>query len=194
MSLKTKEPDCNLQYEDIEQILNVQLSSFHTQILPPQSIFRLSDEDMIHLNKSQNGCCYQRGHWQHIFANGIAQLNKHCVFMFDSHQISHQREIIKESFRNGEKPLKYFLKEFEKKDTDQMISGNCDGVGKDTHVFRQISCESRQIGRTDKYLIQSLLTVMKKSKEDGFGFIQQLSIKPFTIQYWSEEGLRLYHT
>lgn len=89
MSLKTKEPDCNLQYEDIEQILNVQLSSFHTQILPPQSIFRLSDEDMIHLNKSQNGRCYQRGHWQHIFANGLAQLNKHCVFMFDSHQISH---------------------------------------------------------------------------------------------------------
>lgn len=35
---------------------------------------------------------------------------------------------------------------------------------------------------------------MKKSKEDGFGFIQQLSIKPFTIQYWSEEGLRLYHS
>lgn len=75
-----------------------------------------------------------------------------------------------------------------------MISGNCDGVGKDMHVFRQISCESKQIGRTDKYLIQSLLTVIKKSKEDGFGFIQQLSIKPFTIQYWSEEGLCLYHT
>lgn len=68
MSLKTKEPDCNLQYEDIEQILNVQLSSFYTQILPPQSIFRLSDEDMIHLNKSRYGRCYQRGHWQHIFA------------------------------------------------------------------------------------------------------------------------------
>lgn len=255
MSLKTKEPDCNLQYEDIEQILNVQLSSFYTQILPPQSIFRLSDEDMIHLNKSQNGRCYQRGHWQHIFANRIAQSNKHCVFMFDSHQISRakkrrkrfnvplfkckghckfkdcsvkvyvemtspkivnvyysrnlkhkvteqqarpiratQREIIKESFRNGGKPLRYFLKEYEKKDTDQIISGNCDGVGKDTHVFRQISCESRQIGRTDKDLIQSLLTVMTKSKEDGFGFIQQLSIKPLTIQYWSEEGLRLYHS
>lgn len=35
---------------------------------------------------------------------------------------------------------------------------------------------------------------MKKSKEDGFGFIQQLSIKHFTIQYWSEEGLRPYHS
>lgn len=78
-----------------------------------------------------------------------------------------QREIIKESFRNGGKPLRYFLKEFEKKDTDQIISGICDGVGKDTHVFRQISCESRQIGRADKDLIQSLLTVMKKAKRMG---------------------------
>lgn len=82
-----------------------------------------------------------------------------------------QRETLKESFRNGGKPLKYFLKAFEKKDTDQIISGNCDGVGKDTHVYRQISCESRHIGRKDKDLIESLLTVMKKSKEDGFGFI-----------------------
>lgn len=252
---QTDVEECQLNHAEIEQILNVQLPSFFTMTLPTSSSFILSDEDMVHLNNSQNGRCYKKGHWQHIFAKGIATSNKHCVFMFDKHQISTakkrrkrrnvpmfkckghckfkdcsvkvyvemlvpkmvsvfysgnmkhkitdqharpiratQREILKESFKNGGKPLKHFLEAFEKKDTDQIISGNCDNVGKDAHVFRQISSESRQIGRMDKDLIQSLLTIMRTSKENGFGFIQQLSVKPFTVQYWSEEGLRLYHS
>lgn len=34
---------------------------------------------------------------------------------------------------------------------------------------------------------------MKSDKELGFGFIQKISASPCTVQYWSEEGLRLYH-
>lgn len=34
---------------------------------------------------------------------------------------------------------------------------------------------------------------MKADKELGFGFIKKNSARPCTVQYWSEEGLRLYH-
>lgn len=35
---------------------------------------------------------------------------------------------------------------------------------------------------------------MKADKELGLGFIKKNSARPCTVQYCSEEGLRLYHT
>lgn len=66
------------------------------------------------------------------------------------------------------------MKEFQKRDKDKIISGNCNNLGKDTQVFRQISSESRQIGRKDEDVIQSFLKTMKSDKELGFGFIQKI--------------------
>lgn len=48
-------------------------------------------------------------------------------------------------------------KNFHKKETAQLISGNLDGVGKDVHVYRQIATEGRHVGRNDEDVIKSLL-------------------------------------
>lgn len=223
---------CNLDLDVIGKILNVNLQEYFSAEVPAQSCFILFDENIRHLNKSQNGRYYKRGHWQHIFSNGLANSNKHCVFIYDTHQISSaktrkwkkntplfkckghckftdcpmkvymemvvqgrvnvyysgkikhkfteqharpirltQREILKESFKDGAKPLKNFLAAFQKKDADQIVSGNCNDIGKDTQVFRQISSESRQIGRKDDHVLHSLLKTMRAEKELGFGFI-----------------------
>ena len=88
-------------------------------------------------------------------------------------------------------PFKEFLAAFQKKDSDQIVSGNCNDIGKATQVFRQISSESRQIGRKDDDVLKSLLKTMRVEKE--LVLLKKISASPCTIQYWSEEGLRLYH-
>lgn len=72
-----------------------------------------------------------------------------------------ERDLFKEKFRNGAKPLKHFLENFHKKETAQLISGNLDGVGKDDHVYRQIATEGRHVGRNDEDVIKSLLKNME---------------------------------
>lgn len=101
--------------------------------------------------------------------------------------------VSKNHSKTEQKILKHFMKEFQKRDKDQIISGNCNNLEKDTQVFRQISSESRQIGRKDEDVIQSFLKTMRSDKELGFGLIQKISASPCTVQYWFEEGLRVYH-
>lgn len=63
------------------------------------------------------------------------------------------------------------MKKFQKKDKEQIVSGNCNNLGKYNQVFRQIPSESSQQGRKDKDVIQSLLKTMRADKELGFGFV-----------------------
>lgn len=117
---------------------------------------------------------------------------------YDFNDDQHARSIIfiqqslKESIKDGTKPFEHFTKEFQKKDKEQIISGIGNNRGKDK-VFRQISSESRQIGRKDEDVRQSLLKTMKAVKELRFGLIEEIAASPFTEQYQSDENLRLYY-
>jgi hypothetical protein len=56
-------------------------------------------------------------------------------------------------------------------DPETLVSGNADGMSKDSHVFSQIACESHQIGRLDSHVLNSLLkqwAEQRKDGEDGF--------------------------
>lgn len=67
------------------------------------------------------------------------------------------------------------MKEFKKKDREQIVSDNCNNLGKYNQIFRQIPSESIQLGRKDKDVIQSLLKTMRADKELGFGFVASYS-------------------
>lgn len=116
---------------------------------------------------------------------------------YDFNDDQHARSIIfiqqslKESIKDGTKPFEHFTNEFQKKDKGQIISGIGNNRGKDK-VFRQISSESRQIGRKDEDVRQSLLKTMKAVKELRFGLIEKIAASPCTEQYQSDENLRLY--
>ncbi|KAK3092502.1 hypothetical protein FSP39_003739 [Pinctada imbricata] len=104
-----------------------------------------------------------------------------------------QREDLKETLKYGPKPLKRFLDCMKEKTSEDIVSGNCDNVGKDPQIFRQISHESRKTGRKDYDSINSLRIAVEEEKASKIHFIQKISILPFYILYWSEEGLYLYH-
>lgn len=119
---------------------------------------------------------------------------KHNISEQNSRPITgSEREALKDIFKRGEKPLNEYLKRRENIDSDQIISGNNDGFGKDTQVFRQIATESRKIGRYDKNVLLSMIQQMEEKGKSGKGFIRKISAKPNYILYWSEEGLNIYH-
>ena len=104
-----------------------------------------------------------------------------------------ERENLKTEFVAGIKPLKKYIESVQKVANDVLVSGNCDGFGKDSQVYAQIASESRQ-NRLDKDCLQSLILQMDSmKKETNFGFIQKICAKPTYILYWSYEGLQLFH-
>ena len=55
-----------------------------------------------------------------------------------------EREKLRKEFRMGIKPLQKYINILNDSSNELLVSGNVDGLGKDTHVFQQISTESRQ--------------------------------------------------
>ncbi|MES9901378.1 MAG: hypothetical protein ABW168_01695, partial [Sedimenticola sp.] len=67
-------------------------------------------------------------------------------------------------------------------------------MGKDSRVYAQIAVESRQRGRLDHDVLQSLIELQKDMYQTlAGGFIQKICASPCYILYWSEPGLRLYN-
>jgi hypothetical protein len=120
---------------------------------------------------------------------------KHAITELRARPISgRERTELKKEFTHGQKPLGVYLERLRNADPETIVSGNADGMGKDSHVYCQIAAESRQVGRMDDDCFKSLVNQMEKQKEDGrYGFIQKICLKPSYILYWSEEGIRLYH-
>ena len=105
-----------------------------------------------------------------------------------------EREKLKNQFKEGIKPLKKYLDTMDKTSAELLVAGNLDGIGKNSRVYSQIACESRQEGRKHDDTLQSLLYQQEDMKKNGaIGFIQKICAKPLYLYYWSEAGLILYH-
>ena len=105
-----------------------------------------------------------------------------------------KRDELKKQSMYGIKPLPQFLKEHEKLSPDQLLSGNRDGLGKNSRIFAQIASEARQLGRYDSELVKSLLFQKENmQKEMNGGFIQKVCASPLYVLYWSNYGLDIYN-
>ena len=104
-----------------------------------------------------------------------------------------ERQMLKEEFKLGVKPLHHYLTKFKNKDPQKLLQGTLMVWEIDTHVYRQIASESRH-NRSDKDALTSLMLLMDKMKKtDGYGFIQKICAKPSYILYWSNEGMKIFH-
>ena len=104
------------------------------------------------------------------------------------------RDSLKQHFKGGIKPLSYFLDQLQQLSPESLVSGNRDGLGKNSQVYAQIAAESRQGGRMDKNVLLSLQELKEemKRKQEG-GFIQKICASPCYILYWSNYGVELYN-
>ena len=110
------------------------------------------------------------------------------------HVSGEEREQLKEQFKGGIKPLTKYLDAMDKTSAEVLVSGNVDGIGKNSRVFAQIACESRQDGRKHDDTLQSLLYQQEDMKRScSVGFIQKVCAQPLYVFYWSKAGLTLYH-
>ena len=110
------------------------------------------------------------------------------------HIIGEERESLKDQFKGGIKPLTKYLDNMDKASAEVLVSGNVDGIGKNSRVYTQIACESRQNGRKHDDTLQSLLYQQEDMKQNcSIGFIQKICAKPLYVYYWSKAGLILYH-
>ena len=105
------------------------------------------------------------------------------------------RDQLKNQFKGGIKPMAHYLEQLQKLPTEYLVSGNRDGLGKNSRVFAQIAAESRQAGRMDDSVFQSLQELKEemKLKVNGGGFIQKICASPCYILYWSKFGIELYN-
>ena len=82
---------------------------------------------------------------------------------------------------------------------DVFVSGNRDGVGASGHVLQKIASEAKKSLRFDGNHLQSLLLLREQLRnEDNSshvvkGYIQHISIVPFTVIAFNEASVRLYH-
>ena len=104
------------------------------------------------------------------------------------------REKLKQEFKGGIKPLALYLQQFQQLPAEYLVSGNRDGLGKNSRVFAQIAAESRQGGRMDDSVFNSLQELKEEmNKKVEGGFIQKICASPSYILYWSKYGLDLYN-
>jgi len=78
----------------------------------------------------------------------------------------------------------------------ELMASNYDGVGKSSGVLRNIASESRQYGRLDKDVYESIIKFQDKLKVDNNknkGFVQFIAVKPIAIYYWTYNGVRRWH-
>ena len=105
-----------------------------------------------------------------------------------------KREELKKQSMFGMKLLPQFLKEHEKLSPGQLLSGNRDGLGKNSRIFAQIASEAHQLGRYDSELVKCLLFQQENmQKEMNGGFIQKVCASPLYVLYWSNFGLDIYN-
>ena len=82
------------------------------------------------------------------------------------------------------------------KDTESLIAGNYNNLGKTKSVFQKIACESRQQFRLSKELNDSLLKLKCKNNDINckvYKFIQDIGLYPQFIHMYCSESINIWH-
>ena len=109
------------------------------------------------------------------------------------------RTQIKNKFALGQQPFKEFLNRLQETNDDILLSGNFSDFGLTKSTFQKISSESRQEGREDNNLINSIQklisTFIDESKHNNKikGFIQNFGVNPFYLHLFNENSIRIWH-
>ena len=129
-----------------------------------------------------------------VTVNYTGNIKHHVNEQHSRYIRAEERKELKEEFKGGIKPLTKYLEVVKKHTPEELVSGNIDGFGKNSRVYAQIACESRQEARRSDNILSSLLSQQHDMKKDcPTGFIQKICAKPLYVIYWSKGGLALYH-
>lgn len=109
------------------------------------------------------------------------------------------RDILKQTFKHGEKPMKEYINKLNEKSSDQIIAGNFDGLGINASIFRKISSETKHVNKQNDWIknVDQVRVDLKQADTDSSiikGFIQHFSISPLCIHFFTEFGIRLWHS
>lgn len=97
-----------------------------------------------------------------------------------------ERQLLKETFTHGEKPLKEYLSRLNDKALDEIVAGNFDNVGTSAEVLRKISSESKHLNKNND-IFSNVSTLMQDLKAADTtstvvkGFIQAFSVSPIYV-------------
>ena len=91
------------------------------------------------------------------------------------------RDSLKQHFKGGIKPLSYFLDQLQQLSPESLVSGNRDGLGKNSQVYAQIAAESRQGGRMDENVLLSLQELKEEMKRKQEGGLFKKYVPPLVI-------------
>lgn len=93
-------------------------------------------------------------------------------------------------------PSTIFNKKYLTATDDQFLSGNRDGIGRTVSPYKKISSETKKEQQNHPDVVMSLLLLQKEicnKKADRLGYIQRIQAFPFSIQCFTELGVRIYH-
>jgi hypothetical protein len=111
----------------------------------------------------------------------------------------HERQVLKETFKRGERPLNEYIHKLGEKSSDELVAGNFDGMGTNVNVFRKISSESKHVNSNGSDWVKNVSELKEhlqnedKSSSLIKGFVHDFSVSPLTLHFFSESGIRIWH-
>jgi hypothetical protein len=109
-----------------------------------------------------------------------------------------RRKNLRDKFRDGPKPFKCYMENFNAAENEVKLAGNFSDFGNSPQIFQKIASESRSTHVLEKSEFESLLKLAEEMVANSNskklpGFIRQISIYPPFVMYWNEAGVRIWH-
>ncbi|XP_031575226.1 uncharacterized protein LOC116308859 [Actinia tenebrosa] len=185
---------------------DVEDSGLFVETLPDRATFALSPSEWLSITPKDlpSGGRRLTGSWADLFSKKIKESNPFCSFRFKAPR----REQLKTELE-ANTPSRFYHQHLANLEPQVFGSGNRDGVGS-IGVLRKISAEAKTKHEIDRDLITSLLRLKQTLRQQDvtkaeaigtnhakgrkiLGYVQYVSLDPFTIMLWTEAGVRLWH-
>ena len=134
-----------------------------------------------------------------VFINFTSPFVKHATDERRSRQIRSSNRTIAKKEVLSLTPSCLYNKKFSSLTLAELESGKRDKVGSSQHVLRKISSEGQRDQFPHLDLVMSLKVIDKEitesfgCKRNICGYIQRIVAKPFSVSFFTEEGVRIYH-